>query len=41
MDQETALTSRRRLGAHGKMARRRRIFAGLREGLSYDEIAAE
>jgi hypothetical protein len=39
MDQET--TSRRRLGAHGKMARRRRIFAGLREGLSYDEIAAE
>jgi hypothetical protein len=41
MDQETALTSRRRLGAHGKMARRKRIFAGLREGLSYDEIAAE
>ena len=41
MDQETKLTSRRRLGAHGKMARRRRIFAGLREGLSYDEIAAE
>ena len=41
MDQETALTSRRRLGAHGKMARRKRIFANLREGLSYDEIAAE
>ena len=41
MDQETKLTSRRRLGAHGKMVRRRRIFAGLREGLSYDEIAAE
>jgi hypothetical protein len=41
MNQETARTSRRRLGAHGKMARRRRIFAGLREGLSYDEIAAE
>ena len=41
MDQETALTSRRRLGAHGKMERRRRIFAGLREGLSYDEIATE
>jgi hypothetical protein len=41
MDQGTALTSRRRLGAHGKMARRRRIFTGLREGLSYDEIAAE
>ena len=41
MDQETALTIRRRLGAHGKMVRRRRIFAKLREGLSYDEIAAE
>jgi hypothetical protein len=41
MDQETKLTSRRRLGAQGKMARRRRISAGLREGLSYDEIAAE
>ena len=41
MDQETKLASRRRLGAHGKLARRRRIFAGLRDGLSYDEIAAE
>jgi hypothetical protein len=41
MDQETKLTSRRRLGAHGKLARRRRIFAGLRDGLSYDEIATE
>jgi hypothetical protein len=41
MGQETKLTSRRRLGAHGKIVRRRRIFAGLREGLSYDEIAAE
>jgi hypothetical protein len=41
MEQETKLTSRRRLGAHGKIVRRRRIFAGLREGLSYDEIAAE
>ena len=41
MDQETKLTSRRRLGAHGKLERRRRIFASLREGLSYDEIATE
>jgi hypothetical protein len=32
---------RRRLGAHGKMARRKRIFARLREGASYEEIAGE
>src|ERR1700722_8478933 len=32
---------RRRLGAHGMMLRRKRIFAGLREGLRYDEIAAQ
>src|SRR3984957_10377357 len=32
---------RRRLGAHGLMFRRRRIFASLREGFTYDEIAAE
>jgi hypothetical protein len=32
---------RRRLGAHGKMARRKRIFARLREGASYEEIGAE
>jgi DNA-directed RNA polymerase specialized sigma24 family protein len=32
---------RRRLGAHGMMFRRRRVFARLREGLTYDEIAAE
>src|ERR1700722_285193 len=31
---------RRRLGAHGMMFRRRRIFASLREGFTYDEIAA-
>jgi uncharacterized protein YdbL (DUF1318 family) len=31
----------RRLGAHGMMFRRRRIFASLREGFTYDEIAAE
>ncbi len=34
-------TRRRRLGAHGLMFRRRRIFARLREGFTYDEIAAE
>jgi predicted transcriptional regulator len=30
---------RRRLGAHGMMFRRRRIFARLREGWTYEEIA--
>jgi hypothetical protein len=33
--------SRRRLGAHRMALRRRRIFAGLREGQSYDEIAED
>jgi predicted transcriptional regulator len=32
---------RRRLGIHGVMFRRRRVFARLREGLTYDEIASE
>jgi hypothetical protein len=32
---------RRRLSAHGMIFRRRRVFAWLREGLTYDEIAAE
>src|SRR5271155_2104090 len=32
---------RRRLGAHGMMFRRRRIFVQLREGYTYDEIVAE
>ena len=32
---------RRRLGAHGMIFRRRRVFARLREGLTYDEIANE
>ncbi len=32
---------RRRLGAHGMIFRRRRIFARLREGFTYEEIAAE
>ena len=40
MVQETA-PLRRHLGALGKMARRKRIFARLREGASYEEIAGE
>jgi predicted transcriptional regulator len=36
-----APTRRRRLGAHGMMFRRRRIFAQLREGFTYEEIANE
>ena len=32
---------RRRSGVHGMMFRRRRIFASLREGFTYDEIAAD
>ena len=32
---------RRRPNAHGKILRWRRIFARLREGLSYEEIAGE
>src|SRR3984957_13749982 len=32
---------RRQLGALGKTARRKRIFARLREGASYEEIAGE
>ncbi len=41
MVQEIAPAMRRRPNAHGKMQRRRRIFARLREGLSYEEIAGE
>ena len=41
MVQETAPAARRRMGVHGMILRRRRIFARLREGLSYDEIASE
>ena len=41
MVEDKAPARRRRLGAHGMMFRRRRIFAGLREGFTYDEIAAE
>ena len=40
MVQELAPARRRRLSGHGMMLRRKRIFAGLREGLGYDEIAA-
>jgi transcriptional regulator with XRE-family HTH domain len=39
MDEQRAPTRRRRLGAHGMMFRRRRIFARLREGWTYEEIA--
>jgi DNA-binding CsgD family transcriptional regulator len=41
MDQEKAPAPRRRMGPHGMMLRRRRIFARLREGLGYEEIASE
>ena len=41
MDLERAPASRRRMGARGMVFRRRRIFARLREGLGYEEIAAE
>jgi len=40
MVQEMA-SARRRMGPHGMILRRRRIFARLREGLSYEEIATE
>jgi DNA-binding CsgD family transcriptional regulator len=41
MKQETAPAPRRRMSVHGMILRRRRIFARLREGLSYEEIAGE
>jgi hypothetical protein len=41
MVEQAAPVRRRRLGAHGLMFRRRRIFASLREGFTYEEIAAE
>jgi hypothetical protein len=41
MVEDRAPVRRRRLGAHGMMFRRRRIFASLREGFTYDEIAAD
>jgi hypothetical protein len=41
MVEQGAPVRRRRLGAHGLMFRRRRVFAQLREGFTYEEIAAE
>ena len=41
MVREMAPARRRRIGAAGMILRRRRIFARLREGLSYDDIAHE
>src|ERR1700727_850471 len=41
MVEDKAPVRRRRLGAHGMMFRRRRIFAGLRERCTDDEIAAD
>jgi hypothetical protein len=41
MAEDKAPVRRRRLGAHGMMFRRRRVFAQLREDLTYEEIAAE
>ena len=41
MVREMAPARRRRLNAHGMILRRGRIFARLREGLNYEEIATE
>ncbi len=41
MVREMAPARRRRMGATGMILRRRRIFARLREGLSYEDIAHE
>src|SRR6202046_3854080 len=41
MVDDKAPARRRRLGAHGMIFRRRRVFARLREGFTYDEIANE
>jgi predicted transcriptional regulator len=41
MAEQRAPARRRRLGAHGMIFRRRRVFARLREGFTYDEIANE
>src|SRR6202453_5133719 len=41
MGEDRAPVRRRRLAAHGTVFRRRRIFGRLREGFTYDEIAAE
>src|SRR6478672_1899342 len=39
MVEQGAPARRRRLGAHGMIFQRRRVFARLREGLTYEEIA--
>jgi predicted transcriptional regulator len=41
MVEQGAPARRRRLGAQGMIFRRRRVFARLREGFTYDEIANE
>jgi DNA-binding CsgD family transcriptional regulator len=41
MEERDGGRPRRRLNAYGRMARRERIFARMREGFAYDEIAAE
>ena len=41
MAEDKAPVRRRRMGAHGLMFRRRRVFVKLREGFTYEEIAAE
>jgi hypothetical protein len=41
MIEDRAPGRRRRLGAQGMMFRGRRIFARLREGFTYEEIADE
>jgi DNA-binding CsgD family transcriptional regulator len=41
MIEDPAPVRRRRMTAHGMIFRRRRVLARLREGLTYDEIAAE
>ena len=41
MVEDKAPARRRRLGAHGMIFRRRRVFARLREGFTYEEIAVE
>ncbi|HKI13552.1 MAG TPA: hypothetical protein VKA12_00790 [Roseiarcus sp.] len=41
MVREVAPARRRRMGAAGMILRRRRVFARLREGLSYEDIAHE
>jgi hypothetical protein len=41
MDHETPVAPKRRLSAYGRVVRRGRIFARLREGWAHDEIAQQ